>query len=112
MELLERLAALEAAVAARDARITALEAENAELRCRLGQSPRNSNMPPEDFISSLAGATQILRLETHGVCALICVAEITTFDSTNQSMICAPRSASCSESVIAVELKIATKGRP
>ncbi|MDT4994362.1 MAG: hypothetical protein QOH97_4254 [Actinoplanes sp.] len=76
MELLERLAALEAAVAARDARITALEAENAELRCRLGQSPRNSNMPPEDFISSLAGATQILRLETHGVCALICVAEI------------------------------------
>jgi transposase len=46
VELLERLAALEAAVAVRDARIAALEAENAELRRRLGQSPRNSNMPP------------------------------------------------------------------
>jgi Family of unknown function (DUF6444) len=45
-ELLERLAVLEKAVAARDARIEALEAENAELRRRLGQTPRNSNMPP------------------------------------------------------------------
>jgi len=46
VELLERLVALEQAVAARDARIEALEAENAELRRRLGQTPRNSNMPP------------------------------------------------------------------
>lgn len=46
VELLERLVALEAAVAVRDARIEALEAENAELRRRLGQTPRNSNMPP------------------------------------------------------------------
>lgn len=46
VELLERLVALEKAVAARDVRIGALEAENAELRRRLGQSPRNSNMPP------------------------------------------------------------------
>jgi transposase len=46
VELLERLAVLERAVAARDARIEALEAENAELRRRLGQTPRNSNMPP------------------------------------------------------------------
>ena len=53
VELLERLAALESVVvglqqvvAARDARIEVLEAENAELRRRLGQSPRNSNMPP------------------------------------------------------------------
>jgi len=37
---------LEQVVAARDARIAALEAENAELRRRLGQTPRNSNMPP------------------------------------------------------------------
>ena len=53
VELLERLVALESsvvalekAVVARDARIEALEAENAELRRRLGQTPRNSNMPP------------------------------------------------------------------
>jgi transposase len=53
VELLERFAALESVVAglqqtvvARDARIEVLEAENAELRRRLGQSPRNSNMPP------------------------------------------------------------------
>jgi transposase len=53
VELLERLVALESAVvslektvAARDARIEVLEAENAELRRRLGQTPRNSNMPP------------------------------------------------------------------
>lgn len=46
VELLERLVALEKAVAERDARIEALEAENAELRRRLGQTPRNSNMPP------------------------------------------------------------------
>ena len=46
VELLERLVALEKAVAVRDARIEALEAENAELRRRLGQTPRNSNMPP------------------------------------------------------------------
>ena len=46
VELLERLVALEKAVAERDARIAVLEAENAELRRRLGQSPRNSNMPP------------------------------------------------------------------
>jgi hypothetical protein len=46
VELLERLVVLEKVVAARDARIEALEAENAELRRRLGQTPRNSNMPP------------------------------------------------------------------
>ena len=46
VELLERLVALEKAVAVRDARIEALQAENAELRRRLGQTPRNSNMPP------------------------------------------------------------------
>lgn len=53
VELLERLVALESAVVAlektvarRDARIEVLEAENAELRRRLGQTPRNSNMPP------------------------------------------------------------------
>jgi hypothetical protein len=46
VELLERLVALEKAVAARDAWIEALEAENAELRRRLGRTPRNSNMPP------------------------------------------------------------------
>ena len=46
MELLGRLAVLEAALAERDVRIEALEAENAELRRRLGQNPRNSNQPP------------------------------------------------------------------
>jgi len=46
VELLERLAVLEAALADRDARIDALVAENAELRRRLGQSPRNSDRPP------------------------------------------------------------------
>jgi hypothetical protein len=46
LELLERLARLEAMVAERDARIEALEAENAELRRRLGQNPRNSSLPP------------------------------------------------------------------
>jgi transposase len=46
VELLERLVALEKALAVRDARIEVLEAENAELRRRLGQTPRNSNMPP------------------------------------------------------------------
>ena len=53
VELLERLVALdsvmgalEKTVAARDARIEVLEAENTELRRRLGQTPRNSNMPP------------------------------------------------------------------
>ena len=46
MELLERLTALEAALVERDARIVALEAENAELRRRLGQNPRNSDRPP------------------------------------------------------------------
>jgi transposase len=46
VDLLERLARLEAVVAARDARIVALESENAELRRRLGQTPRNSNVPP------------------------------------------------------------------
>lgn len=46
VELLERLVALEKAVAERDARIAVLEAENAELRRRLSQTPRNSNVPP------------------------------------------------------------------
>jgi transposase len=46
VELLERLGRLEALIVARDARIGALEAENAELRRRLGQNPRNSNVPP------------------------------------------------------------------
>lgn len=46
VELLERLTRLEAMVAERDARIEVLEAENAELRRRLGQNPRNSSLPP------------------------------------------------------------------
>ncbi|MDP9791939.1 hypothetical protein J2S43_000451 [Catenuloplanes nepalensis] len=46
VELLERLVALEQAVAIQDARIEVLEAENAELRRRLGQNPRNSHLPP------------------------------------------------------------------
>lgn len=46
VELLERLAVMEQALARANERIEALEAENAELRRRLGQSPRNSNMPP------------------------------------------------------------------
>jgi transposase len=46
VELLERLAVMEQALARASERIEALEAENAELRRRLGQSPRNSNMPP------------------------------------------------------------------
>ncbi|MDM4723470.1 IS66 family transposase [Micromonospora sp. WMMA1363] len=46
VELLERLAVLEQALARANARIEALEAENAELRRRLGQNPRNSSMPP------------------------------------------------------------------
>lgn len=46
VELLERLVALEKVVAERDVRLKALEVENAELRRRLGQTPRNSNMPP------------------------------------------------------------------
>jgi transposase len=46
VELLERLAVMERALARANERIEALEAENAELRRRLGQSPRNSNMPP------------------------------------------------------------------
>jgi transposase len=46
VELLERLALLEAALQERDVRIEALVAENAELRRRLGQNPRNSSVPP------------------------------------------------------------------
>jgi transposase len=46
VELLGRLAVLEAALAERDARIELLVAENAELRRRLGQNPRNSDRPP------------------------------------------------------------------
>jgi len=46
VELLERLTVMEQALARANARIEALEAENAELRRRLGQTPRNSNMPP------------------------------------------------------------------
>ncbi|MGX6608627.1 IS66 family transposase, partial [Micromonosporaceae bacterium Da 78-11] len=46
VELLERLAVVEQTLARANERIEALEAENAELRRRLGQSPRNSNMPP------------------------------------------------------------------
>jgi transposase len=46
MELLERLAVMELALARANARIEVLEAENAELRRRLGQTPRNSNLPP------------------------------------------------------------------
>jgi transposase len=46
VELLERLAALETALAQANRRIETLEAENAELRRRLGQNPRNSNTPP------------------------------------------------------------------
>lgn len=46
VELLERLALMEQALARANERVEALEAENAELRRRLGQTPRNSNMPP------------------------------------------------------------------
>ncbi len=46
VELLERLAVIKQALARANERIEALEAENAELRRRLGQSPRNSDMPP------------------------------------------------------------------
>lgn len=46
VELLGRLTALEAALAERDVTIEALRAENAELRRRLGQNPRNSDRPP------------------------------------------------------------------
>jgi transposase len=46
VELLERLAALETMLAQANRRIETLEAENAELRRRLGQNPRNSNTPP------------------------------------------------------------------
>ena len=46
VELLERLAVMEQALARANERIEVLEAENAGLRRRLGQSPRNSNMPP------------------------------------------------------------------
>jgi transposase len=46
LELLERLAVVERALARANERIEALEAANAKLRRRLGQSPRNSNMPP------------------------------------------------------------------
>ena len=53
VELLERLAAVEVALGERDGRIEALMVENArlveenaELRRRLGQNPRNSSMPP------------------------------------------------------------------
>jgi len=45
-ELLVRLAALESAVAERDALIEVLRAENAELRRQLGQDSRNSSRPP------------------------------------------------------------------
>lgn len=46
VELLERLAVMEQALARANERIEVLEAENAELRRRLGQTPRNSNLPP------------------------------------------------------------------
>lgn len=46
VELLARLTAVEAALVERDATIAALQAENAELRRRLGQNPRNSDRPP------------------------------------------------------------------
>jgi hypothetical protein len=46
VELRERLARLEAVVAEQAAVIERLEVENAELRRRLGQNPRNSNRPP------------------------------------------------------------------
>jgi transposase len=46
VELLERLAVMEQALARANERIEALEAENAELRRRLGQTPRNSSVPP------------------------------------------------------------------
>jgi transposase len=53
VELLARLAALEARLAERDERVEALVAENqrlveenADLRRRLGQNPRNSDRPP------------------------------------------------------------------
>lgn len=39
MELLERLAMVDAALAERDVLIDALRAENAELRSRLGDNP-------------------------------------------------------------------------
>jgi transposase len=46
VELLGRLARLEAVIAEQAARIATLEAQNAELRRRLGQSSANSSRPP------------------------------------------------------------------
>jgi transposase len=46
VELLRRLSIVEAALEQRDVLIAALRAENAELRRRLGQNPRNSSRPP------------------------------------------------------------------
>jgi hypothetical protein len=50
VELLERLGVMEQALARANERIEALEAENAELRRRLGQTPKNSNMPPSTLL--------------------------------------------------------------
>jgi transposase len=46
VELLERLAVVEAALAEANRRIDTLVEENVELRRRLGQNPRNSHRPP------------------------------------------------------------------
>lgn len=46
MELLERLTAVEAMLVQANARIAVLEAENGELRRRLGQNSQNSSRPP------------------------------------------------------------------
>lgn len=46
VELLERLAVMEQSLARANERIGALEAENAELRRRLGRTPKNSSVPP------------------------------------------------------------------
>jgi hypothetical protein len=46
VDLLELLAAVEAALVKANARIAESEAENAELRRRLGQNSTNSSRPP------------------------------------------------------------------
>jgi transposase len=46
VELLERLAVMEQGLVRANERIEASAAENAQLRRRFGQTPRNPNMPP------------------------------------------------------------------
>lgn len=61
MELLGRLAALEAALAQRDLLIATLQAENAELRRRSGLDSRNSSKPPSSDSPFVKPAPRSLR---------------------------------------------------